>query len=562
MNKDKILLMVLPFWPPQIPPMGISCLKSFLQPRGFEVILVDMNMDNEFRGVIYNRYFDTLKKYVPADKQGNLYGIGTDVLKNHLMAYINYKDESQYLELVKILVSRTYYVELTADRVVELDGIVREYYRQLEDYTAGLLAEHQPAVLGLSVTSGTLPSSLFTFRLARERYPQMRTVMGGGVFSDHLSPGSPNFDQFLEKTRDCIDHVIIGEGELLFYRLLRGELPATQRVFTLGDIGGEVMDLSSAGIPDFSGLRIDRYPYSSGYTSRSCPYQCAFCSETVLWGRYRRKPTEKIVRDLEQLYERDGTQLFSLSDSLINPLITEMSAALARSKYALYWDACLRAGDDAGDLEKTHTWRQGGFYKAWLGIESGSQRVLDLMNKRITPDQARKTISGLAHAGIKTATLWLIGFPGESEEDFRQTLDLLEELKDDIYDAEGTPFWYFLTGQSNSGQWEGRQSHLLYPEAADEMLITRTWILSGEPSREITYRRLNRFIRHIRELGIPNPYNLKEMYEADERWKRLHKNAVPSIVEFKGTGYIDECKGLKKILPILEPGEDEGDFGF
>ncbi|MGD2086561.1 MAG: radical SAM protein [Candidatus Aminicenantes bacterium] len=560
--RSKILLMLLPFWPPQIPPMGISCLKSFLQPRGFDVTILDMNIDDEFRGKIYNRYFDTIKRYVPEEKRGNLYGIGTDVLKNQLMAHINYQNERDYRELLKIIIFRTYFVDFDETGVSELVDIVSEYYTHLEGYICGLLEKHRPSVLGISVTSGTLPSSLFAFRLAKQRFPGIGTVMGGGVFSDHLAQGSPNFDYFLEKTRDCIDHFIIGEGELLFFKLVTGELPLSQRVFTLKDLGGELLDLSTADIPDFSGLQIQRYPYSSAYTSRSCPFQCAFCSETVLWGKYRKKPADRAVRDFERLYERDGTQLFSMSDSLINPVISGISKEFIKSPYALYWDACLRACDQAGDIENTHRWRQGGFYKAWLGIESGSQRVLDLMDKRITLDQARKTITGLAHAGIKTATLWLIGFPGESEEDFQQTLDLIEELKDDIYDAEGTPFWYFLKGQSNSGSWKEKRPLLLYPEQAKEMLITQTWVLSGKPSREITYQRLNRFIRHINQLGIPNPYNLREMYEADERWKKLHKNAVPSIVEFKGPGYIDECKHIKKILPITDVSEDEGDFGF
>ncbi len=560
-----ILLMMLPFWPPQIPPMGISCLKSYLVPRGCRVTAIDLNTDNRLRGFYYN-YFETLGKYIPPEMRGNFYGIGTDVLKNHLMAHINppLDQEERYIELVKILIEKTYYLTVEEAAIRELNRILTDYYANLEDYLVRLLERLRPAVLALSVTSGTLASSLFAFRIAKKMNPVIKTVMGGGVFSDHLAPGSPNLEDFLEKTKDIIDHLVIGEGEILFFKLLAREFPPSKRVLTLKDINGQLLDLSTVDIPDFTDFDIGAYPYSSGYASRSCPYQCGFCSETVLWGKYRKKDVTQTVREFERLFQRDGTQLFSLSDSLLNPVITELAREFIKSRYAIYWDACLRAGAQSCQPENVHLWRRGGFYKAWLGLESGSQRVLNLMNKQLTLAQARETVTNLANAGIKTATLWLIGYPGETEADFQQTLDLLEELTDDIYDAEGTPFWYFLQGQSNSAKWRNTPSRLLYPEDAADMLILQTWVLESEPSRKEIYERHRRFIRHLNRLGIPNPYTLEEMYEADERWKKLHPNAVPGIIEFDPSTYIDECKQVEEVfrLPDLDLQQEEGDFCF
>ena len=93
--------------------------------------------------------------------------------------------------------------------------------------------------------------------------------------------------------------------------------------------------------------------------------------------------------------------------------------------------------------------------------------------------------------------------------------------------------------------------------------MVQTWIKDAVPSREETYRRLNRFNEHIIKLGVPNPYSWYDLYKADERWKRLHENAVPSVTEFKDRKrYIDECRGVEKIFYVNDTIEDDGDFGF
>ncbi|MCP4146761.1 MAG: hypothetical protein GY757_03330, partial [bacterium] len=168
------------------------------------------------------------------------------------------------------------------------------------------------------------------------------------------------------------------------------------------------------------------------------------------------------------------------------------------------------------------------------------------------------------YAGIKTTTYWIVGYPGETEEDFRQTLALIEEMKDNIYEADCNPFSYFLTGQVNSQQWRNGEKPIpLYPEEAKNMLISQTWMLDCNPTREETYSRLNRFVQHCKKLEIPNPYSVYEIYNADLRWKNLHRNAVPSIVEFEDRkGNIDENKNIKELLQVRDAAQDEGDFDF
>jgi radical SAM superfamily enzyme YgiQ (UPF0313 family) len=215
----------------------------------------------------------------------------------------------------------------------------------------------------------------------------------------------------------------------------------------------------------------------------------------------------------------------------------------------IYWSGWLRVDKESCDPGQALKWRRSGFYHARMGIESGSQRVLDLMDKRMTVEDAKKSLANLAAVGIKTTTLWVVGHPGETEEDFQQTLNFLEELRYDIYEAECRPFYYYLTGQAGAGEtwWEKLRPAPLYSEDAGNMLMLQTWILNGEPSREETYRRVSRFTTHCQKLGIPNPYSLQDIYEADERWQKIQPNAVPPLMEFKNKERrLDECRHINR----------------
>jgi hypothetical protein len=559
-HDKKILLVLLPFWDPQIPPSGISCLKSFLRQHGVHVKAADANVEKELNE-IYHKYHDSLKLSIPLDRMGNFYKIGYDVLRHQMMAFLNSDHEKDYIEAVKQVIYHTFYVNVEDDRILELHNITREFYSRLEKYLINLLDKEKPAVLGISVYSGTLPASLFAFKLAKQRYPDIKTVMGGGVFADLLAPGSPNLEVLLEKA-PYIDKIIIGEGELLLLKLLRGELDESLRVVTLKDIGHEILDISSVDIPDFSDFDLDYYASLFAYSSRSCPFQCRFCSETIQWGKYRKKSGKQVAEELIKLYRKHGSQLFLMGDSLLNPTVSDITDELIKADKSIYWDGYFRVSKQACDPGQTMEWRRGGFYRARLGIESGSQHVLDLMDKRITVEQIRTALSGLAHAGIKTTTYWVVGFPGETEEHFRETLDLIEEISDDIYEADCSPFWFFLTAQPGAGEWQ-KKNIPLYPGKTGDLLLLQTWMVDCEPNREEIHRRMWRFVRHCDNLGIPNPYSLRDIYKADERWRELHRNAVPPLVDFKNTEiHIDENKHLKELLFAADVPKDDGDFEF
>lgn len=560
-TKPKILLTMFPYWEILIPPMGISCLKSFFQKHGYPVKAVDLNVENQFKG-IHDEYFKRFSSFVPEEKRGNFYNLGKDVLRQHLMAHFNHTDEVAYVELIKIIIHKTFFCQVTTDQVQELNSVIIEFFTLLKSYFLDLLEKEKPTVLGISLFRGTIPASIFAAKLAKEKFPDILTVVGGGSFADELCYGSTNLDFFIEKTKDYIDKIIIGEGELLFLKLLQGELKENQKIYTINDIGRETLDLSTAVIPDFSDFELKDYPSLANYASRSCPFECSFCSETLQWGKFRKKKMTQVVDEMLELSRKYKCQLFLMSDSLLNPVANDFSNELIKRDASIYWDGYFRVDQACGDVEKTFFWRRAGFYRARLGVESGSQRILDLMDKRITVGQIKAAISGLALAGIKTTTYWLIGHPGETEADFQLTLDIIEELKDDIYEAWANVFWYYPYGQVKSGELR-EKSKLLYPENSRDMLLLETRVIDGEPTREEMYQRMFRFLDHCKKIGVPNLYTLHDFNTADERWKKLHKNATPSLISLMDrNAFIDENKKLKPTTFAQNTLQEDMDFSF
>jgi hypothetical protein len=344
---------------------------------------------------------------------------------------------------------------------------------------------------------------------------------------------------------------------------LQDGVHSPKRVYTLIDIDNKIIDLNNFVLPDYSDFNLSYYQSIPADASRSCPYQCKFCAETVNWGRYRKKNVKQIVKEFISLKEKYGFQLIWMCDSLLNPIISELAQECISSKVSFYWDGYLRADRFACDINNTMKWRQGGFYRARLGLESGSPNILKLMDKKITIDEIKATVNSLASAGIKTTTYWMVGFPGETEEDFQQTLDLIEEIQDDLYEAMCSPYNYFLKGQVNSEEWSRNDHSLLYPEKAKEMLITQTWIMNCKPTRDVIYDRLRRFVEHCKRLNIPNPYSWKETYDADLRWKMLHKSSVPCLAEFEhGKTIVENNKNLTNTSVVTFSPSIDSEFAF
>ena len=167
----KILLAILPYWDPMIPPMGITSLKRYLQGFGHKVKTYDFIVKREFLE-FYSDYFDILREHIPLEYRGNFNNFGHDVLQNQMMAHQRATDINEYSKLVKLIIYNHYYFEVKEKCIRDLIELANKYYSLLEKYFLELLNKEKPDVVGCSIFKCTLPSTLFVLKLTKKHFPK------------------------------------------------------------------------------------------------------------------------------------------------------------------------------------------------------------------------------------------------------------------------------------------------------------------------------------------------------------------------------------------------------
>lgn len=168
---------------------------------------------------------------------------------------------------------------------------------------------------------------------------------------------------------------------------------------------------------------------ASIFTSRGCPYSCTFCHNTWRDAPWRFNSPERVVSEIEQLIKIYGAgALFFIEDNFFvsKPRVQKICGLLREKKINIIWGANARV--DNIDLETLQMARDAGCREVIFGFESGSQRILNILNKKTTVEQNKKAIELCNEAGIIPAGSVMIGNPTETIEDIRATQQFLRDV--------------------------------------------------------------------------------------------------------------------------------------
>lgn len=385
----KILLAIMPpFWP-KIPPAGIGYLQAFLDKKGIETDILDVN------NIFYN--------LVPAD------------IRSSWLLSCN-----RYLE----------------DNIL---SIIDDKFPEKLNSVIGKILNYE--IVGFSCFKSNLKTTLETIRILKARKSDMKIILGGPEITRQYFKNKGGFDDDIKGLSDLI---VIGEGEkALFDYIKEGNKTVKTSAFM------ELKDLDDLPFPKYKGVELDTYPRKdtiSLLSSRGCIKRCNFCSERLLYKKFRIRPANNVIEEIGYHRSKNKIRYFVFNDSMINgdlKSLEELCDGIIENFGSIAWEAQLYIREDMG-LDLLNKMKKSGCYNLFIGLESGSDTVLAKMNKGSTTEKAVSFFKKLKGSGLSFGVSIIVGYPGETDKEFREGLDFLIRHKEIVPKIEQVnPFTYY-----------------------------------------------------------------------------------------------------------------------
>jgi anaerobic magnesium-protoporphyrin IX monomethyl ester cyclase len=330
-----------------------------------------------------------------------------------------------------------------------------------------LLRQGPPAVLGVYANLMTRSNVIEILHGAKESGWQ--TVVGGPEPSAYIP-------EYLDAGADV---VVIGEGEVTLEELIRplqaGSWESLHRVngIAFRNRDGTVIqtkpraqlpDIDSQPWPDREAIDVEKYVATwrkhhgmgsvSLITARGCPYHCRWCSHEVFGKTHRRRKPASVADELEWLIGRYQPDMAWMADDVftIHPgWLSQYAQELKRRRLRLPFECISRA--DRLNPGVVETLAEMGCFRVWIGSESGSQRVLDAMERGVTVEQVQSAVALCRSRGIQTGMFLMWGYEGEELEDIEATVHHVKRTNPDLffttvaYPIKGTPYFAEIGGR-------------------------------------------------------------------------------------------------------------------
>ncbi len=334
------------------------------------------------------------------------------------------------------------------------------------------LEQHRPRVVVVYEDSFNFLSKMCLTRMREVAYHILESSQRAGAIV--LVNGSDASDHTLEYLRKGCRCVLLGEAEWTLLELIRQLLKGDDRQFTaiaglsyLDEETGELMrtaprplirDLDLLPFPARDLIDADEYraawKAAHGYfsmnivSSRGCPFRCNWCAKPIYGDSFAVRSPWSVAEEMRRLKYDLGAEhlwfaddIFGLHANWVREFATEVERADAAVPFKMQSRVDLMTANNVGAL------RRAGCAEVWMGAESGSQKILDAMDKGTRVEQITKARENLRSQGIRACYFLQFGYPGETWEDIQKTAQLVRDTRpDDIgvsvsYPLPGTKFF-------------------------------------------------------------------------------------------------------------------------
>lgn len=367
----------------------------------------------------FQKFMNFSKYYIPL---GLLYIAGEMRKKGHevLVYDADYNPGGKSMPFIEKMEHYHAYIEA-------LNNSEHPIWREVDK----IYKDFQPDVVGISLISTKFASGM----VIADRYKKMgakRIICGGPHVSIHPAEvlANPN-----------VDSVVVGEGELVFERALTEDKIIADRINNLDDLAWPARDCLY-GIDDYK-------PNDLGIimTSRGCPFNCNFCCSDALWGRrVVRRSIDDVIAEMVDINKCYGTKEFYLADDTFTCDKNRVKDFCAKiKKYDFTWSCLTRV--DTIDVETVTAMKEAGCKTVKIGMESGSQRVLGLMNKKIKREHVLSAAEIFRQCGVTWLAYLIVGVPGETEDEVDETIEFVKLAQPSFVSFSvftpypGTPFY-------------------------------------------------------------------------------------------------------------------------
>jgi hypothetical protein len=447
--KRTLVLIFPPVTVSTSPPLGIAMLKGYVERHlpDWDVKLLDLNLwvlnevisgiesgNGKMPDSVFAQIGTTKEQFLEAARVFR--GVNNDILISRPDLYEKCGQSfSRFVEFTTKVLAKSC---AEYERSNKFPGLLQDCYNEI--------LALKPDVVGVSmIFSEQVPVGAALGRQLRQQ-SKLKVFMGGSC----LIEGAEHFMKWYPQAADVI---IAGDGEEPLRQLLSNECkPQGISGAVYWDSGKLVKeppvflkDVDQFGIPDFDGLELNSYfspePIIPLLLSRGCYWRkCTFCVHYFSAGdTYRVRSLDSIIDTLRHFVDK-GIRNFSFVDEMIAPgQFVRLAEAIKNAGLDITYYAYSKPNRTFTPAILKEIAESGCKYLLW-GVESGNQRILDLMGKGTKVQEIAEVMKNAHEAGIANHIFIICGFPTETHEEFADTLNFLNENKDYIYAINSGPF--------------------------------------------------------------------------------------------------------------------------